>query len=96
MSSLIQVAPAVLLTLCYIVQTDALPNMQQIPLLPYMVAVESGDCDKHLYEFHLCCHSNSYKRKKKECIFGASVGKKGVYHMQCQRFMAVNRLSTKV
>ena len=45
--------------------------MQQIPLLPYMVAVESGDCDKHLYEFQLCCHSNSYKRKNHF--------KKGVY-----------------
>ena len=38
-----------------LVQTDTPPNMQQIPLLPYMVAVESGDYDKHLYEFQLCC-----------------------------------------
>ena len=31
------------------------PNMQQIPLLPYMVVVECGDCDKHLYQSQLCC-----------------------------------------
>ena len=36
-----------------------------------MVAVESGDYDKHLYEFQLCCHSNLYKRKNHF--------KKGVY-----------------
>ena len=50
MSSLILVAPAVL-TLFKLVRP---PNMQQILLLPYMVAAESGGYDKHLYEFQLC------------------------------------------
>ena len=38
----------------------ALSDRQQIPLLPYMVTLGSGDCDKHLYEFQRCYHSNSY------------------------------------
>ena len=40
------------------------PNRQQIPLLPYIVVLESGGCDKHLYEIQVCYHSNSYNWTK--------------------------------
>ena len=45
MSSLIQVAPAAQLCAFQTANTKMPPNTQQIPQLPYMVAVGSGDCD---------------------------------------------------
>ena len=56
------------------------PNRQQIPQLPYMVTLGSGGCDKHLYDFQLCCHSNSYKGKnhfKKEVYIWGERGQEG-------------------
>ena len=36
-----------------------------------MVAVGSGDCDKHLYEFQLCiCTNKKYSKKRGVYIWG--------------------------
>ena len=48
--------------------------------VPYRVTLGSGGCDKHLYDFQLCCHSNSYKRKnhfKKEVYIWGERGQEG-------------------